>query len=148
MTRINSWGTSISPRAWKFSIPLRDLGGHYCILALVCCMAVPKPLPRGVAPIKEQYVIKNAAKECVDDDAAERVSNPASQRPKEELGSEPPAKAVRLSGSQRKKLKKAEAAAERKKNRGMNKARKFEKIHDENMVCNNISRGRQCPREK
>lgn len=111
-------------------------------------MTAAPPRRAGVAPIKAAYLIRNTVASGADDDAAERDTNPASAHGNGEEGGERAVKKPKLSGSQRKKLKKAEAAAERKKSRGMNTARKFERIHDANMVCNNISRGRPCPRDE
>lgn len=109
----------------------------------------------SIAPIKVQYIIErdtNRSFRQIDDDAAEQKTNPASEsngrssESKHDENGQPIAKAARISGSQRKKLKKQEAAEERKRNRGMNTGRKFEVIRDTNEVCHPIARGQVCDR--
>ncbi|PWN34484.1 FMN-linked oxidoreductase [Meira miltonrushii] len=108
----------------------------------------------SIAPIKPQYIIERdfRAYRQVDDDAAEQKTNPASEsnghstETKHDENGEPIAKAPKLSGSQRKKLKKQQATEERKRTRGMNTSRKFEVIRDTNEVCHPIARGQVCDR--
>ncbi|KIM28230.1 hypothetical protein M408DRAFT_70263 [Serendipita vermifera MAFF 305830] len=59
-------------------------------------------------------------------------------------GGEPPAKRVKLSGAQRKALAKERSAVERKEKKGMNKSRRFQKVHDEQDICWRIACGRGC----
>ncbi|KZT59268.1 FMN-linked oxidoreductase [Calocera cornea HHB12733] len=110
-------------------------------------MASPT-LPPGTAPVKAEYLISADVAEVIDDDAAEDTTNPAaseqansSKRDREDAAEdEPPEKKQKLSGSQKRKL----AKAERKAKRGQNKARRFVKAHDEINLCWNARRGEKC----
>lgn len=113
-----------------------------------------RPRTGGVAPIKAEYLRKNVVAQPIDDDAAEHATNPAATHAAAAVHGESAgetgrtdADEAKLSGAQRKKRKKQEAAEQRKKARGMNTKRRFEHVRDANMVCNNIARGLVCPRE-
>lgn len=109
----------------------------------------------GVAPIKPQFIVQkhvDVRRPIIDDDVAERTTNPASGAARQgEVGrhdenGEPMAKAPKLKGAARRKAKIAAAAEERKRDRGMNTSRKFERIRDENLVCYSVARGQPCVR--
>jgi hypothetical protein len=68
----------------------------------------------------------------------ERINDPI-----DEEGDEPPTKRVKMSGAQRKKLAR-ERNAEKKKNKGQNKARRFQRVHDEQEICWRLACGLQC----
>lgn len=59
-------------------------------------------------------------------------------------GGEPPAKRIKLSGAQRKAIAKERNAAARKEKKGINKGRRFQKLHDEQELCWRIACGMPC----
>ena len=56
---------------------------------------------------------------------------------------EPPNKRVKISGAQRRKLAK-ERDADKKKERGQNKGRRFQRVHDEQEICWKLACGLVC----
>lgn len=95
----------------------------------------------GVAPIKKEYVLLRPDRnqqEVIDDDVAERKTNHV-------MNHDGPDKAEqKLSGAARKRLKKAQAAEDRKQKRGMNTNRRFNRIRDEHQICNHVARAERC----
>jgi hypothetical protein len=61
---------------------------------------------------------------------------------KDEL--EPPTKRVKLSGAQRRQAAKERNAEKRKEKKGMNKGRRFLRVHDEQEICWKIACGLSC----
>ncbi|PVG01600.1 FMN-linked oxidoreductase [Serendipita vermifera] len=129
-------------------------------------------LPKGTAPIKSQYLVdltlpvevQKTPQATVNDSPSALIpegSLSGTVRTREELEAhqdqgtngtieeeeddveEPPNKRVKLSGAQRKKLAK-ERNAEKRKNKGQNKGRRFQRIHDEQEICWRLACGLQC----
>lgn len=97
----------------------------------------------GVAPVRAEYILPKSLglrDQVIDDDDAERRTNHATKHETEQVDSAGP----RLSGAARKRLKKAQAAEERKQKRGMNTHRRFNRIRDEHPICNHIARAEPC----
>ncbi|EJU01613.1 FMN-linked oxidoreductase [Dacryopinax primogenitus] len=114
-------------------------------------MATSSILAPGTAPVKAEYLISIQVVDVVDDDAAEGVTNPATndfavtkRSSDEQPEEEPEHKKQKLSSSQRRRL----AKEERKAKRGQNKNRRFTKAHDEIDLCWNAGRGIKCPKEE
>lgn len=111
----------------------------------------------GIAHVKAEYIIpKTASYEVIDDDAAERQTNPASKigttDGEEQLilsgeaqDDEYASKRPKLSGAARKQAKRQE---NRKAHRGQNKERKFGNIRDQVILCCAAARGKQCTRNE
>jgi hypothetical protein len=57
---------------------------------------------------------------------------------------EPPTKRVKLSGAQRRQAAKERNAEKRKEKKGMNKGRRFLRVHDEQEICWKIACGLPC----
>ncbi|KAI8972448.1 zinc finger dihydrouridine synthase [Trametes punicea] len=98
-------------------------------------------LPPGTAPIKPEFLASLQPRDIPDDDAAEGTTSHVNGRPDaapstegtEEVGK-------KLSGAQRKKL----AKEERKKHRGANKGRRFQKVRDDVELCFRVASGKEC----
>lgn len=56
---------------------------------------------------------------------------------------EPPTKKMKISGAQRRKMAK-ERNADKKKERGQNKGRRFQRVHDEQEICWKVACGLTC----
>ncbi|KAJ2971166.1 hypothetical protein NUW54_g12561 [Trametes sanguinea] len=98
-------------------------------------------LPPGTAPIKPEFLVSVKPRDVPDDDAAEGTTSHVNGRPDAMPGAEGVEEgAKKLSGAQRKKL----AKEERKKHRGANKGRRFQKVRDEVELCFRIASGKDC----
>lgn len=115
-------------------------------------MSEPTGRVHGVASIKAEYVVaRTTSVEELDDDVAERATNPATTTEGEcghADGEEPSVKRVKLSGAAKKRAKREAEAEKKRSNRGQNKARRFASIRDQNLLCDRVARGRQCVRDK
>ncbi|KAI0654125.1 zinc finger dihydrouridine synthase [Cubamyces menziesii] len=98
-------------------------------------------LPPGTAPIKPEFLISVQPRDVPDDDAAEGSTSHVNGRPNAAPSAEGAEEGTkRLSGAQRKKL----AKEERKKHRGANKGRRFQKVRDEVELCFRLAGGKDC----
>ncbi|OSD00670.1 zinc finger dihydrouridine synthase [Trametes coccinea BRFM310] len=98
-------------------------------------------LPPGTAPIKPEFLVSVQPRDVPDDDAAEGTTSHVNGRPDAAPGAGGAEEgAKKLSGAQRKKL----AKEERKKHRGANKGRRFQKVRDEVELCFRIASGKDC----
>ncbi|KAI0672475.1 zinc finger dihydrouridine synthase [Trametes maxima] len=103
-------------------------------------MASPS-LPPGTAPIKPEFLVSVQPRDVPDDDAAEGSTRHVNGRPDAVPGEgNVDEGGKRLSGAQRKKLQKED----RKKQRGANKGRRFQKVRDEVELCFKIAGGKDC----
>ncbi|KAI0357848.1 zinc finger dihydrouridine synthase [Trametes cingulata] len=98
-------------------------------------------LPPGTAPIKAEFLVSVQPRDVPDDDAAEGSTSHVNGRPDTVPGAEGTEEGgKKLSGAQRKKL----AKEERKKQRGANKGRRFQKVRDEVELCFRVASGKEC----
>ncbi|KAI0364512.1 zinc finger dihydrouridine synthase [Pilatotrama ljubarskyi] len=98
-------------------------------------------LPPGTAPIKAEFLVSVQPRDVPDDDAAEGSTSHVNGRPDTVTGTQGTEEGgKKLSGAQRKKL----AKEERKKQRGANKGRRFQKVRDEVELCFRVANGQQC----
>ncbi|KAI0822356.1 zinc finger dihydrouridine synthase [Trametes gibbosa] len=98
-------------------------------------------LPPGTAPIKPQFLLSLEPRAIPDDDAAEGSTSYTNTRSDAAIGGEDIEEGGRkLSGAQRKKY----AKEDRKKQRGANKGRRFQKVRDDLELCFKVASGRQC----
>ncbi|KAI0329998.1 zinc finger dihydrouridine synthase [Cubamyces sp. BRFM 1775] len=98
-------------------------------------------LPPGTAPIKPEFLVSLQPRDVPDDDAAEGSTSHVNGRPDSAPGTDGAEDGTkRLSGAQRKKL----AKEERKKHRGANKGRRFQKVRDEVELCFRLAGGKDC----
>ncbi|KAH9847034.1 zinc finger dihydrouridine synthase [Lenzites betulinus] len=98
-------------------------------------------LPPGTAPIKPEFLVSLEPRAVPDDDAAEGSTSYANSRSDAAVGGEEGEEGGRkLSGAQRKK----HAKEDRKKQRGANKGRRFQKVRDDLELCFKVASGRQC----
>ncbi|TFK53220.1 FMN-linked oxidoreductase [Heliocybe sulcata] len=92
--------------------------------------------PPGTTPIKSEYLISIEPRAIPDDDAAEGSTNPASSSAPINLAGEGDAR----SGGGKKLNKKDK----KKKERGQNKGRRFQKVREDVDLCWRIARGTVC----
>ncbi|CDO71512.1 hypothetical protein BN946_scf184910.g11 [Trametes cinnabarina] len=98
-------------------------------------------IPPGTAPIKPEFLVSVQPRDVPDDDAAEGTTSHANGRPDAAPGAEDKEEGgKKLTGAQRKKL----AKEERKKHRGANKGRRFQKVRDEVELCFRVASGKSC----
>ncbi|KAI0768259.1 zinc finger dihydrouridine synthase [Trametes elegans] len=98
-------------------------------------------LPPGTAPIKPEFLVSVQPRDVPDDDAAEGSTSHLNGRPDAGLDAGVAGDGGKqLSGAQRKKL----AKEERKKQRGANKGRRFQKVRDEVELCFRVAIGKEC----
>lgn len=67
----------------------------------------------------------------------------AKERAEQGSDGEPPSKRIKLSGAQKKKLAR-ERNLEKKKEKGQNKGRRFQRVHDEQEICWRMACGLRC----
>ncbi|EPQ51956.1 FMN-linked oxidoreductase [Gloeophyllum trabeum ATCC 11539] len=91
--------------------------------------------PPGTAPVKEEYLISFARRATPDDDAAEGSTNPVSSTPTNLPSGEAEAEGGGRKLSRREK---------KKKERGQNKGRRFQKVREDVDLCWRIARGTVC----
>lgn len=87
-----------------------------------------------------RYVVSLRDQAPPDDDAAEGSTNHVSQGRPTETDDDGQGEKPRMSGAQRKKL----AREEKKKRRGQNKGRRFQKVRDELDLCWKVAAGEAC----
>ena len=89
----------------------------------------------------DRFLVSVQPRDVPDDDAAEGSTSHVNGRPNAAPSAEGAEEGTkRLSGAQRKKL----AKEERKKHRGANKGRRFQKVRDEVELCFRLAGGKDC----
>jgi hypothetical protein len=107
----------------------------------------------GVAHVKAEFILPRVQdrQQEVDDDVAERETNPATTKSEgqQEQGEVNGAgEKIKLSGAAKKRARREAEYEKRKAHRGQNKGRKFTGIRDQTTLCNLVARGKKCGRNK